>query len=251
VAGFEVITEAEFPMLLFTSTFAGLLLMTGHHSRAKVNMRIQCRRAIKLWRAVAGWACVVFFTGANWAGQSGPTGIKSPAQQVQQEITAVQNSMAAMDGKYGQQGIAQTVDSAFEAKQTSAPWSNGGWNAWMTTAWNDVKPFYQSRLATLQAIIQTTVTPVQVAALSADASAWAAKEEQIETLFERMTDKIAQQAVLLNLTKSHPAQRATLMQQAAQLKTHAEHDRATATSLATVKTPDKPRDKRRKRQTPP
>ena len=218
-------------------------------------MRIHCRRAIKLWGAAAGWACVVFFTGANWAGQSGPTGVQDPAQQVQQEITAVQNSMAAMDGKYGQQGIAQTVDSAFKAKQTSAPWPNGGWNAWMTTAWNDVKPFYQSRLATLQAeqqaIMQKTVTPVQLAAVSSDASAWAAKEEQIETLFERMTDKIAQQAVLLNLTKRNPAQQQTLMQHAEQLKTDAEHDRATATSLATVKTAGQAPRQRRNRQTPP
>lgn len=101
-----------------------------------------------------------------------------------------------------------------------------------------------------QAIIQKTVTPAQLAAVSSDASAWAAKEEQIETLFERMTDKIAQQAVLLNWTKSNPAQQQTLMQQAAQLKTDAEHDRATATSLATVKKRrTSPATKKKKRNT--
>ncbi|HUK86233.1 MAG TPA: hypothetical protein VLT85_01100 [Terriglobales bacterium] len=164
-----------------------------------------------------------------------PAPAPDPAKQVQAAIAAVQGRLAAMDAMYGSAGVTTTLNAAYKAKGTPPPQDAAAWNDWMAAAWKDVRPFYELKLAALKAeldALQKTGTDQQLGSLQSDLASWQQNEKKIAGLFQQMTGEVAQQAVVLGQAAKNPAQKDALTKQAAQLKTDAEHQRASAMALA-------------------
>lgn len=169
-----------------------------------------------------------------------PAPAPDPAKQVQAAITTVQARLSAMDAMYGSAAVAGTLNAAYKAKGTPPPQDAAAWNDWMAAAWKDVRPFYELKLAALKAeldALHKTGTDQQLASLQSDLAAWQQNEKKIAGLFQQMTGEVAQQAVVLNQAARNPAQKEALTKQAAQLKTDAEHQRASAMALASGASP--------------
>lgn len=190
------------------------------------------RGQLRYW----GWMGIIaVLAAASLAQGTKPASAPDPAQQLQSAIATVQARLSAMDAKYGRSGIAGTLNAAYKAKGTTSPQDATAWNDWMSAAWSDDKPFYEAKLAALKAELDTlrkTGKDPQIGSLKSGMAAWQQNESKISGLFQQMTDKVAQQALLLNQAAKNPAQRDALTKQAAQLKVDAEHLRASANAVA-------------------
>jgi len=182
---------------------------------------------------------VVFFLTSTATPQTGAkVDLITAKKKVQKSIDQIQGRQEAMEFLYGAKGAARTLDLAYTRNGVpkNALKNVEDSNAWLTDAWNGVKPFYVSHLKDLEAAQvvfakQGFAWQTQLDWIEAGMKAWEKDDAQLQSVLQEIVDLLGRRPSALVAATATPAQQTELRKKADSLKADAAKKRTSSLEL--------------------